>query len=259
MTHIYARELNGPNALILRAGNNRQLFPIGYPPTGILQRVAVRQSQADVAAGLAVPFTVRVYDADIRYVASPTLWTPDANDPPAGGTFTIPANPTTTYAQLPNQHFTAEVNWKIRGVDYVQRGVSFDAVAPGATTAVITAVGVGNDLPMVGARWTARHWRISYLQDAAVNPNIEMAIIVDPTYEGASGLAADAGGLALFAASYGISYCNREGSFAVPVRRLYLEIDLGDYVSSLSSAPHEDSGDLSFEADLTCQMAGEVN
>lgn len=283
--HIYERELTVANgqALTFPAGFVRKLFPIGFPPAGKLLRVMVRQINGQSQPMPA--YVARVYDRAWSLSGVPSAYTPTLN---GGGTAVI-ANPSTAFTFATNPGWPTsniwygDVTWTIGGLttspgqtqptsvnrwypgqQFRASGVKFTSTGGNGKTLQITTLGTGDALPLAG-QYNAGSLTVSFLPlDAALNgstayppatSNTYTEIIVDENILNPNGQASltSTGSTvpAYYVSQIGMPYQNREGSFSVPVRKVYLEIDCG-----ANTAP---SANCTLEVELACELGNEQN
>lgn len=242
--HIYEREFLGDNAFEFPSGSVKKLFPIGFPPAGRLLHVNVRQVQSEITAGDTVAFIARVYDRDYSTTVAATRWV-SVGDPVTDGTFTVPA------LSCPAAPFFGEIHWTLSYVPHSMIGVEFEGLA--GTSLAIHALGTGDALPVDANTYDQNSMHIYYLPaGAAYGPGKPMIVVDENIANGSNtegDLSASAGGIAWYSSGLGRPYQNREGTFTVPVRKLYLEIELGSAASQ----------DYHFEVEIGCEIGNELN
>jgi len=292
--HLYEREING---LVIPTGTQRMLFPIGFPPTGRLMRVAVQSApNADgsnpKSSGNDI-FTCRVYDRNWA-VKVPVLAYAPTGSPVSAATFTVAASSLPANLYTPNwpdnAHFFADVLWSYGGMfqtkaptnpnepgypyqqgapiypgqQYISPHIKFNVQSGTTLTTSVLSNQTAQTpslktsilpLPTAPAAVNPGSMFIYYMPVAgtASYPS-RSAIVVDETMSAniAQLTSTDTCACVMWSDGHGMPYQNREGTFTVPVRQLYLEFD---YASNGASA----TSTYTFNVELACELGGEAN
>jgi hypothetical protein len=270
--HIYEREVSG---LTFQAGRNRQLFPIGFPPCGYLQRMMFKFRTSPAQA-----FKVRVYDRDWAIRAPVTAYAPtlDGNGAVQATAHCFTVTSTTNFPTTGDWY--GNVIWSVGGLAAMPQipgnvqPTSVRGLYPGqrfsstcceftsnsATDVTLTTLGTaGTALPVNATMFSGGTMYLEYTgTDTALSLTSGApvgSVILDENTAVGNGrtnlnTVINDTTVVVYSDGHGVPYQNREGSFSVPIRKLYLEVDFG------ANSP---SADCIFDCELACQIGNENN